>query len=167
MPSVLSNPQDAHFWAFIALLVLLAVLWRAKAPAMLGKALDSSGERVKAQLAEAARLRQEAQDLLAQIQTQRAETERAAAELMAAAQADAERLRKESAARLEDDIRRRGVLAERKIALAEAQAASEVKAAAAELAAQAAEAVLAARIAGASSDPLIDQGLSQLGARFS
>jgi F-type H+-transporting ATPase subunit b len=143
------------------------VLWYAKAPALLGKALDSTGDRVKAQLAEAARLHQEAQDLLAQIQTQRAETERAAAELMAAAHADAERLRKESAVRLEEDIRRRGVLAERKIALAEAQAANQVKAAAAELAAQAAEAVLAARIAGASSDPLIDQGLSQLGARFS
>ncbi|HSZ51014.1 MAG TPA: ATP F0F1 synthase subunit B [Caulobacteraceae bacterium] len=167
MPSVLTNPQDAHFWAFIALLVLLAVLWRAKAHTMLGKALDTSGDTVKAQLAEAARLRQEAQDLLAQIQTQRAETERAAAELMAAAQADAERLRKESAARLEEDIRRRGVLAERKIALAEAQAANEVKAAAAEMAAQAAEAVLAGRLANATSDPLIDQGLSQLGARFS
>lgn len=167
MLSVLTNPQDAHFWAFVALVVLLVVLWRAKTPAMLGKALDSTGDRVKAQLAEAARLRQEAQDLLAQIQTQRAETERAAAELMAAAQADAERLRKESAARLEEDIRRRGVLAERKIALAEAQATNEVKAAAAEMAAQAAEAVLAARVAGASSDPLIDQGLSQLGARFS
>ena len=28
MPSVLTNPQDAHFWAFIALLVLLGVLRR-------------------------------------------------------------------------------------------------------------------------------------------
>lgn len=167
MPSVLTNPQDAHFWAFLALVVLLVVLWRAKAPALAAKALDSAGEKVKAQLDEAERLRQEAQDLLLQIQKQHAETERAAAELMEAAVADAERLRKESAAKLEEDVRRRAVLAERKIALAEAQAANEVKAAAAEMAAQAAEAVLAARIASASSDPLIDQGLSHLGARFS
>jgi F-type H+-transporting ATPase subunit b len=165
--SPLYNPLDAHFWVFVALVVFIVIMWRAKVPAMITRTLDSATAKVQAQLDEASRLRQEAQDLLTQIQIQRADTERAAAELMEAAVADAERLRKESAARLEEDVRRRAVLAERKIALAEAQAANEVKAAAAEMAAQAAEAVLAARIANASSDPLIDQGLSRLGARFS
>ena len=64
-------------------------------------------------------------------------------------------------------MKRRGQLAERRIALAEAQAANEVKAAAADLASQAAEAVFAGRIAGATTDPLIDQSLSSLAARFS
>jgi F-type H+-transporting ATPase subunit b len=165
--SPLYNPLDAHFWVTIALVVFIAIIWRAKVPAMITGVLDSARKKVQDQLDEAKRLREEAEALLAQIHTRREETERAAAEMLAAAEADAERLRKEAAEALEEDIRRRGVLAERKIALAEAQAANEVKAAAAELAAQAAEAVLAARVAGASSDPLIDQGLSQLGARFS
>ena len=64
------------------------------------------------------------------------------------------RLAEDSKIKLEEQIKRRGEMAERRIALAEAQAAAEVKAAAADLAAQAAEAVLAARLAGAKSDPL-------------
>ncbi len=165
--SFLLNPQDPHFWTSVALVVFLGVLWFAKIPGMVAKTLDDAGAKVQAQLDEAKRLREEAQSLLAQIQTQKADTERAAAEMLKAAQADADRLRAEAAIKLEDDIKRRAVMAERKIALAESQAAGEVKAAAAELAAQAAEAVLTARITGATSDPLIDAGLSQLSVRFS
>ncbi len=165
--SPLYDPRDAHFWITFALVVFGLIIWRAKVPAMIAKALDDAGAKVQAQLDEASRLRAEAEALLGRIHIQRAETERAAAEMLKAAQADADRMRAEAAAQLEEDIRRRGVMAERKIALAEAQAAGEVKAAAAELAAQAAEAVLAGRIAVAHADPLIDAGLSRLGARFS
>jgi F-type H+-transporting ATPase subunit b len=165
--SFLTNPGDAEFWIMIALAVFAVVLWRAKVPGVALTALDDVGAKVRAQLDEAVRLREEAEALLAQIKTQRAETEAAAAELLRNAQADADRLRAEAAVKLEDDIRRRGLMAERKIALAEAQAANEVKAAAADLAAQVAEAVLTARLAGATSDPLIDAGLSRLAARFS
>jgi len=165
--SFLYDPQDAHFWIMIALVVFAAILWRAKVPGLAAKALDDAAAKVQAQLDEAVRLREEAQALLAQIHTQHADTERAAAEMLKAAQADAERIRAEAAVKLDEDIKRRGLMAERKIALAEAQAASEVKAAAADLAAQAAEAVLAGRIAGAQSDPLIDAGLSRLATRFS
>jgi F-type H+-transporting ATPase subunit b len=167
MPSVLSNPQDAEFWILIALVVFVVILWRARAPAMAVKALDAAGAKVQSQLDEAKRLREEAEALLAQIHIQRAETEHSAAELLRAAQDDAERLRAEAAVKLEEDVRRRGLLAERKIAQAEAQAAAEVKAAAAELASHAAETILAARIARATSDPLIDESLDGLGRRFS
>ena len=160
---LLNNPE---FWVFIALCVFGAVLWRVKAPGMIAQALDAAGAKVQAQLDEAARLHAEAEALLAQVKTQRAETEVAAAEMLKAAQADANRLRAEAAVKLEDDIKRRALMAERKIAMAEAQAANEVKAAAADMAAEAAEAVLTARIAIASSDPLIDTGLSSLASRF-
>jgi F-type H+-transporting ATPase subunit b len=163
----LFDPQNAEFWILIAIVVFFVVLWRAKAPAMAAKALDDAAAKVRTQLDEARRLREEAQALLAQIHTRRLETERTAAELLRNAQADAERMRTDAAAKLEEDIKRRAQMAERKIALAEAQAANEVKAAAADLASQAAEAVFAARIAGATSDPLIDAGLSRLAARFS
>lgn len=165
--SFLLNPQDPHFWTSVALVVFFVGLWFAKVPTMVTKILDDAGAKVQAQLDEAKRLRDEAQALLAQIQIQRAETEKAAAEMLRNAQADADRLRAEAAVKLEEDVKRRGLMAERKIALAEAQAASEVKAAAAELAAQAAEAVLTARITVAQTDPLIDTGLSGLAARFS
>ena len=38
--SVFTNPKDAHFWIFIALAVLIVVLWRAKVPGVAIKALD-------------------------------------------------------------------------------------------------------------------------------
>jgi F-type H+-transporting ATPase subunit b len=164
--SVFVNPADAHFWIFIALLVLIAVLWRAKAPAMLTRTLDEAGAKVRAQLDEAHRLREEAQTMLAEIKIRREETERAAAQLMRDAELDAERLRQEAAARLEEDIARREALAERRIAIAEAQAAAEVKAAAADLAAETAEAILTARIAAATHDASIDTAVAGLAKRF-
>jgi len=165
--SFLPHASDAHLWITIALLVFLVILWRAKVPGMMTKALDDVGARVQAQLDEAARLRQEAQALLEEIKVRHAETERAAAEMMKTAEADAARLRAEAQGELEDDLRRRRALAERRIATAEAQAAIEVKSAAADLAAEISEAVLAHRIAGAASDPLIDAGLRNLGDRLS
>jgi len=165
--SFLTNPQDSHFWITIALVVFLIVLWRAKVPGMMTKALDDVGARVQAQLDEAARLRSEAQSLLDEIKLRHEEPERGAAEMMRNAEADAHRLRAEAQAGLDEDLRRRRALAERRIATAEAQAAMEVKSAAADLAAEIAQAILAQRIAGASSDPLIDAGLRTLGDRLS
>ena len=166
--SALTNPQDAHFWIMIALVVFAILLWRVKVPAMAMKALDDVGAKVQSQLDEAKRLGDEARALLEQINVQRAETERQAAAMLEAAALEAERLRAEAAKDLEDDIRRMRELATRKIAVAEALATAEVKAAAADLASHAAETVLATRIgrAGAGADPLIDSGLAGLAAGF-
>src|SRR5215469_13977465 len=95
--SVFTNPQDAHFWVFIALLVLLVVLWRARVHTMAGKALDAAGEKVQGQLDEAKRLRDEAAKLLEEIKHRREETERAAERLLKTAEEDAEKLRAEAA----------------------------------------------------------------------
>src|SRR4051794_26602118 len=105
--SVFTNPQDAHFWIFIALLAFVAILWRAKVPGIAAKALDDAAAKVQAQLDEADRLREEAEALLAQIKVQQAQTEKTAAEMLAAAQADAVRLRLQAAIDLEADIERR------------------------------------------------------------
>ena len=104
--------------------------------------------------------------LLDQIKVEREQAEKAAKAMMAQAREDAERLQVEAKAKLEDQIKRRADLAERKIASAEAQAQAEVKAAAAELAAQMAEDVLVKRLAGAKSDPLVDQAIGQMGAKL-
>ncbi len=164
--SVLTNPQDAHFWIMIALVVFLVILWRASAHSLAVKALDDVGTKVQGRLNEANQLGEEAKALLDQINLQRAETERQAAAMLEAAALEAERLRNEAAKDLEDDIRRMRELATRKIAVAEALATAEVKAAAADLASHAAETVLAARVATAGADPLIDSGLAGLAAGF-
>lgn len=166
MPHFL-NPADAEFWVFAGLLIFLGiVIFVAKAPKAVAGQLDAKAAKIQSDLDEAARIRAEAETMLADIRRQREEAERQAAEMLAAAQADAQRLAVESKAKLEEQIARRAQLAERKIATAEAQAAADVKAAAAELAAQAAEQILSARVQGAKSDPLVDAGIAQLAGRL-
>ncbi len=158
--------QDAHFWEGVGLVLLVAGLIWLKAPKMAVSALDARAQRIQAQLDEATKLREEAQQLLADIKAQREASERQAEEMLAIAKAEAERLAAEAKVKLEEQIKRRGELAERRIALAQSQAAGEVKAAAAELAAQAAEAVLAARLTAAKSDPLIDAAVGQVATKL-
>lgn len=157
---------DAHFWVGIAFVVFLAILVVAGVHRFAWKALGDAGEKVRAQLDEANQLREEAQALLARIQADREQSEKLAGEIMANAQDQAKRMQAEAQERLAEQIERRGQLAERRIATAEAQAAAEVKAAAGELAAQMAETVLAARIATAKSDPLIDAAIGQMAGKL-
>ena len=129
-------------------------------------ALDARGTKIQAQLDEATKLRQEAERLLADIKTQREAAEQHAVEIVKQAQEEAGRLAEDAKLKLEEQIKRRGEMAERRIALAESQAAAEVKGAAADLAARAAEAVLAARLAAAKSDPLIDAAVAQVATKL-
>jgi F-type H+-transporting ATPase subunit b len=157
---------EAHFWVGVAFVVFLLVLVAAGVHRFAWKALGDAGEKVRAQLDEANRLREEAQALLARIQSDHEQSEKLSAEILANAEEQAKRMQAEAQVRLAEQIERRGQLAERRIAVAEAQAAAEVKAAAGELAAQLAEQVLAARIKVAKTDPLIDTAIGQLAGKL-
>jgi F-type H+-transporting ATPase subunit b len=157
---------EAETWVGVAFVLLMLLFWRVGAFKTIGGVLDGRGVKIQAQLDEATRLREEAQTLLAGIKAQAEESEKTAAAMLENARAEAKRLQTEAKSKLEEQISRRAALAERKIATAESQATADVKAAAADLAAQLAEQVLATRIAGATSDPLIDQALKTLGNRL-
>jgi F-type H+-transporting ATPase subunit b len=158
--------QEAELWVAVGMVILFGAMIYFKVPGMAVKALDDRAAKIQAELDEALRLRQEAQALLADIKVQREAAEKIAAEMIANAEADSERLRQEAAIKLEEQIKRRQQMAERKIASAEAQAAAEVKAAAADLATQIAESVLQARLKGLKSDPLVDRAVAQIGDRL-
>jgi F-type H+-transporting ATPase subunit b len=153
---------DAHFWVGVAFIAFLGILVWAGVHKLAWNALGAAGDKVRAQLDEANRLREEAEALLSRIKA----AERQAAEMLAFAREEAARLQAEAQVKLAEQIERRGQLAERRIATAEAQAAAEVKAAAADLAARMAEQVLAGRLVGAKSDPLIDAAIGQMAAKL-
>lgn len=132
----------------------------------LNAALDKRGERIKAELAEAARLRMEAEAVLASFGKRLQEAEAEAAAVVAQAHADAELLAKEAAERLADFIKRRTKQAEDKIASAEVQATAEVRAAAAEAATKAAATVLQGEAKGPFGDRLIAQSIGDLKSLF-
>jgi len=158
--------QEPELWVAFGLAILAGALIAAKVPGMAVKALDDRAAKVQAELDEALRLRQEAQALLADIKHQREHTEHLAAEMLANAGAEAKRFPPEARAKLEAQTKRRQVLAERKIASAQAQAEADVKAAAAELAAQIAESVLASRVQGLKTDPLVDRAVEQMAGKL-
>ena len=153
---------DSHFWVGVALVIFLLILMRVGVHKLAWNALGDAGAKVRAQLDEAEALRREAQGLLDEIRVQKEETDRIVAAMLENAKAEAQRLQSEAKDKLAEQIHRRGELAERKIATAEAQAAAEVKSAAADLAAEMAERVLAARLAAGKGDPLLDQAVRQL-----
>jgi F-type H+-transporting ATPase subunit b len=158
-----ANPE---LWVAIGLLVFLAIIYLSGGFRLALGALDSKAATIQANLDEAAKLRADAEAMLAEIRAQRDEADAQAKQMLADAKAEAKRLEAEAKTRAEEQIARRRVLAERRIATAEAQAQAEVKAAAAELAAQVAEAVLAGQLASAKKDPLVDKAIDQLGERL-
>ena len=158
--------QNAELWVAVGVLLFLVLIAVLGVPSAATKALDARAGKIQSALDEAQSLREEARALLASLQVRRGEVEAQAAQMLAEAQVEAERLAAEAKTRLEEQIVRRTELAHRRIAQAEAQAAVEVKAAAAELAAQITEQVLIRRLDGLSADPLVDRAVADLGQRL-
>src|SRR5262249_26672411 len=129
-------------------------------------ALDRRGARIKAELDEAQRLKEEAATLLAEYRRRHEEAEREAQAIIDGARAEAERVAAEAKAKTEEFIARRTRMAETKISQAEAQALADVRAAAAETAVAAAEKILAASAKGKVADDLIAQGIRDVKAKL-
>lgn len=159
----LSNPE---LWVAVGLFLFFAIVVVAGVPKLIAGVLDAKAAKIQSELDEAARLRAEAEALLAQIRQEKAEAEAQAAEMLKAAEDEAHRMEVETKAKLEESLARRQQLAERRIAQAEAQATADVKAAAVEQAARAAQAILAARLAAGAPDPVLDAAVSQIGDRL-
>ena len=75
---------DATFWALVALIIFLAVVVYLKVPGMIGKSLDDRAEKIRNELEEARKLREEAQALLAEYQKKRKEAEKEAGDIVEA-----------------------------------------------------------------------------------
>jgi F-type H+-transporting ATPase subunit b len=153
---------DAEFWVAVAALILVAVFIYLGVHRKLGEALDERQARIKSELDEARRLKEEAAALLSEYQRRRHDAEREAQQIIATAETEAERAAAEAHAKLEDFIGRRSKIAEAKIAQAEVQAVADVRAAAAEAAAAAAELILKSTVTGKLADDLLVRGIEDV-----
>lgn len=151
---------------WIGLIIFFAIAWKMGAHTTLLAALDARAVRIAAELAEAKRLREEAEGIAAEYRKLRAGAEKEAEDIVTAAKADAERLAAEAKAKMEDFVTRRTKMAETKIAQAEAQAIADVRAAAAEVATHAAGSVLGQMARGEGGDALIRAGISEVKAKL-
>lgn len=153
---------EAEFWVAAAFVIFVGILYYFRVHEALFGALDQRQARIKTELDEAKRLRDEAQSLLEAYQQKRREAETEAEAILAGARAEAERIAQEAAAKLEEFIARRTKMAETKIAQAEVQALADVRAAAADAAVAAAEKILVQSARNNVADTLIAKGIDEV-----
>ncbi|TMJ51680.1 MAG: ATP F0F1 synthase subunit B [Alphaproteobacteria bacterium] len=153
---------EPEFWVAVAFLILLGVFAYLGVHRTVLTTLDHRRDRIRAELDDARRLKDEAAKVLEQYKARRASAEREAEEIITGAKADAERIASEARAKMEDFVVRRTKTAESKIALAEAQALADVRAAAAEAAIAAASTILSQSVKGEVADDLLSKGIQDV-----
>ncbi|MFA9549634.1 MAG: F0F1 ATP synthase subunit B [Hyphomicrobium sp.] len=156
------HPADPVFWVMIAFIGFVALLIYYGVPGAVGKALDDRATAIRADLDEARRLRDEAHALLADYQRRSREAEDETKTILEQAKREGEALAAETRKNLQESVERRTKLAEEKIERAEAQALSDVRTAAVESAIAVAEKILKSRVAGATANTLIENGIRDL-----
>src|SRR3984957_19179903 len=148
--------SEPEFWVAVAFFILMGLFAYLGVHKTVLKTLDHRSERIKAELDDARRLKEEAAKLLAEYKARRASAEREAQDIIASAKAEAERIAAEAKTKMEDFVARRTKTAEGKIALAEAQAA------AADAAVTAASSILTQTVKGSVADDLLTKGITEV-----
>lgn len=158
--------SQATVWATVGLVLFLVLIAYLKVPGMMGKSLDERAARIRNDLDEAKRLREEAQALLAEYQKKRKDAEAEAANIVAAAEREAAALTAEAKQKTDEFVARRTQLSEQKIRQAETDAINAVRATAVDIAISAAERVIAARADGQSQQALFAKSISEVKTRL-
>ena len=158
--------QDPTFWTLVAFVAFFALIFWLKVPGKVTAQLDERAARIKQELDEAEKLHQEAQHLFAEYQRKQRNALKEAEEIIAAAQAEARALVKQTEAELAASLERRRKQAEDKIAQAEKQALQEVRDTAVEVAIAAAGQVLSSNLQGAAAASQIDRAIGEVKAKL-
>jgi len=157
---------EAETWVLVAFAIFLLLIWRVGAHRSILSMLDDRSKKVSSELAEARRLKTEAEKLLAEYQKKRREADSEAAEIIAQAKTEADEIAAEAKTRMEEFVVRRTKMAELKITQAESQAIAEVRAAAADAAIKASEKVLSETVKGKLADDLLTAAIRDVKARL-
>lgn len=155
-----------ELWLLIALAVLVAIIWRPVSRAIIG-ALDGHATKVRAELDEAKRLREEAQSLLAEHKRQLAAGQDHARNVVEHARVEAERQAERHRTELESSLGRRTEQALGRIAQEEARALQDVRNHAATLAIRTTRRLLADQVDGAHAQALLDGAIEDVGRKLS
>ncbi len=153
--------QDEHTWVAIAFVIFFVIFGR-KLWGVLSGILDKRADDVRAELAEASRLREEAESMLRDAAQRRDAALADAKALLDGAKAEAARLAAAAAADAEASAARRERMAMDRISAAEKAAVDDVRLAAADIAATAAEQVIRTTLTADVDAKLIDRAIASL-----
>jgi F-type H+-transporting ATPase subunit b len=154
-----------ELWLLVALIILIAVIYKPLSRAIFG-ALDGHAAKVRAELDQAKRLREEAQHLLAEHQRQLASGQDQATAIIEQARREAERQTDRQRRELESSLERRAEQALERIAQEEARALQEVRGYAASLAVRTTERLLRDQIDEGHARALLDDAIGEVGRRL-
>ena len=133
--------QDTHFWVLLASIgFVIALLKYARKPLL--SMLDARTAKIKAQLDEAERLKNEAQEMLAESQRKHRDAIQTSQKIIDSAKETAARIQKEAEQKLTDGLKRKEEQLLERIKRAETAAIEELRHQAADLAAKSAEILL-------------------------
>lgn len=157
---------NTNFVVGIAFVIFLGVLVYYRVPQMITGLLDRRAVQIRADLDEARRLREEAQDLRASFEKKRAQVAEQAERIVAKAKADAALAAEQAKADLAATIARRLKGAEDQIAAAETAALRQVRNTAVQVAVAAAGDVIARSMGAAQARTLTDDAIATVEARL-
>lgn len=152
--------SDPTFWVGVSFLIFVALMIKPTKKIM--GALDARGAKIKAQIEEAQKLREDAQHLLAEYQRKQRQAIEEAGQILAHARAETARHREQTAQALEAALKRRERQALDRIAQAEAQALEEVRQAAADVAIAATRRLLESNLDEAKRSAMIEASIKEL-----
>lgn len=153
--------HDPTLWVAVGFVIFVAGVFKPAKKALTGK-LDGRADAIRQNLDEATRLREEAQQLLAEYQRKQRDAVKETEEMVSRAREEAARLSKEGADKLEEAIKRREQLAIEKIAQAETDAIREVRAMSVEVAIAATRNLIAEKMDAGKSSSLVDDSIADL-----
>ncbi len=157
---------DNTFFAFLALIMFLGIVFYAGAHKKAGAALDARADQISKDIADARKLREDAEALLAEYRQKKLDAEKEAAGIIAQAKADAAVYAEDAKKKLADSLTRRTRQAENKIAQAEAAAIKDVRAAATDLAISTASSIIAEAAKGKGGESLIAESIAAVKSRL-
>ena len=155
--------HDTWFVFGIAVAIFLVILAYFRVHSMIIKQLDARAERIREEIDEVRRLREEAQATFAQFERKQREVDSQAQEIVDRARKDAEQFAEKAKADLDASIERRLRQAGEQIEMAETKALREVRNRAVEVAIAAAGEVIAKKMPDEKAGQLVDDAIGRVG----
>lgn len=157
---------NSNFVFLLALILFFAIIVYYGVHKLIFRALDERAKRIRDELDEARRLREEAQKTFADFERKSREVGAQAEEIVERARVEGERAGEKAKDDLKESIERRLRAADDQIAMAEREAVRAVKDRAVRVAIAAAAEVMRDRMSAEKADALIDQSIEKVGARL-
>ncbi len=158
--------HNTNFIVLIAFLLFLGVLLYYKIPGTVAGLLDKRADGIRADLAEAKALREEAQTLLASYERKQKDVQAQADRIVSNAREEAAKAAEEAKADIASSVARRLAAAEDQIASAETAAIKEIRDTAISVAVAVARDVVADQMTAAEGNKLIDDAIATVDAKL-